>query len=39
MFYRVLVLEAGRVVEFGTPQDLLEQKGIFHGMAKDAGLA
>jgi len=38
MFLRVLVLEAGRMVEFGTPQNLLERKGIFHGMAKDAGL-
>ena len=35
---RVLVLEAGRVVEFGAPHDLLENKGNFYGMAKDAGL-
>lgn len=37
--YRILVLEAGRVVEFGAPRDLLEKKGNFYGMAKDAGLA
>ena len=35
---RILVLEAGRVVEFGGPRDLLEKKGNFYGMAKDAGL-
>ena len=35
---RIVILEAGRVVEFGSPQDLLERKGIFHGMAQDAGL-
>ena len=36
--YRVIVLEAGRVVEYGSPQDLLQRKGIFYGMANDAGL-
>ena len=36
--YRVIVLEAGRVVEYGNPQDLLQRKGIFYGMANDAGL-
>ena len=35
---RILVLEAGRVVEFGAPHDLLEKKRNFYGMAKDAGL-
>ena len=35
---RILVLEAGRVVEFGAPRDLLERKGNFYRMAKDAGL-
>ena len=36
--YRVLVLETGRVFEFGAPRDLLEKKGSFYRMAKDAGL-
>ena len=38
IMYRVLVLEAGRVVEFGAPHDLLEKKGNFHGMVKYAGI-
>ena len=36
--FRIIVLEAGEIVEFGTPQDLLDSKGKFYGMAKDAGL-
>ncbi|XP_078692715.1 multidrug resistance-associated protein 1-like isoform X6 [Branchiostoma floridae x Branchiostoma belcheri] len=36
---RVLVLDAGRIAEFDTPQDLIASRGIFYGMAKDAGLA
>nr|XP_039268709.1 multidrug resistance-associated protein 1-like isoform X3 [Styela clava] len=36
---RVLVLDAGKVAEFDTPINLLKAKGIFYGMAKDAGLA
>jgi len=36
---RVLVLEAGSVVEFDTPQELLNNEGsIFYGLARDAGL-
>ncbi|XP_076819730.1 multidrug resistance-associated protein 1-like isoform X2 [Clavelina lepadiformis] len=35
---RVLVLDAGKVVEYGTPGKLLKAKGIFYSMAKDAGL-
>ena len=38
VFYRILVLEAGRIVEFGAPRELLERKGNFYGMAKDAGI-
>lgn len=37
--YRVLVLDKGQIAEFDTPANLIAQKGIFHGMAKDAGLA
>ena len=36
--FRVIVLEAGEIAEFGTPRDLLGSKGKFYGMAKDAGL-
>eukprot|EP00095_Tigriopus_kingsejongensis_P010546 maker-scaffold349_size200065-snap-gene-1.33 protein:Tk10546 transcript:maker-scaffold349_size200065-snap-gene-1.33-mRNA-1 annotation:"multidrug resistance-associated protein 1 isoform x1" len=37
---RVMVLDAGQIREFSTPQSLLRDKSsIFYGMAKDAGLA
>ncbi len=36
---RVMVLDAGRIVEMDSPQRLLsDAKGIFYGMAKEAGL-
>lgn len=35
---RVLVLDKGQIAEFDTPTNLIAQKGIFYGMAKDAGL-
>uniref|UniRef100_A0A672I7Y0 ATP-binding cassette, sub-family C (CFTR/MRP), member 2 n=1 Tax=Salarias fasciatus TaxID=181472 RepID=A0A672I7Y0_SALFA len=35
---RVMVLDAGRIVEFDTPQNLLSNKGHFYAMAKDAGI-
>ncbi|XP_073684496.1 ATP-binding cassette sub-family C member 3 isoform X2 [Garra rufa] len=38
-YTRVLVLDKGQIAEFDTPTNLLAQKGIFYGMAKDAGLA
>ncbi|KAK5881725.1 hypothetical protein CesoFtcFv8_022490 [Champsocephalus esox] len=37
-YTRVLVLDKGQIAEFDTPTNLLSQKGIFYGMAKDAGL-
>uniref|UniRef100_A0A8C0VLB2 Multidrug resistance-associated protein 1 n=1 Tax=Cyanistes caeruleus TaxID=156563 RepID=A0A8C0VLB2_CYACU len=37
-YTRVLVLERGEVVECGTPDQLLQEKGIFYTMAKDSGL-
>ncbi|KFQ38458.1 Canalicular multispecific organic anion transporter 2, partial [Mesitornis unicolor] len=37
-YTRVLVLDKGTVAEFDTPASLIESKGIFYGMAKDAGL-
>uniref|UniRef100_A0AAR2KHK9 ATP-binding cassette, sub-family C (CFTR/MRP), member 3 n=1 Tax=Pygocentrus nattereri TaxID=42514 RepID=A0AAR2KHK9_PYGNA len=38
-YTRFLVLDKGQVAEFDTPVNLITQKGIFYGMAKDAGLA
>lgn len=38
LFYRVLVLDRGEVVECGSPDHLLQEKGIFYSMAKDSGL-
>jgi ATP-binding cassette subfamily C (CFTR/MRP) protein 1 len=39
MFYRVIVLDRGILVEYDTPEALLQNKAsIFHSMAKDAGL-
>ncbi|KAM6951721.1 ATP-binding cassette sub-family C member 3 isoform 2-T2 [Aplochiton taeniatus] len=38
-YTRVLVLDKGTIVEFDTPTNLMSRRGIFHGMAKDAGLA
>ncbi|KAM9424656.1 LOW QUALITY PROTEIN: ATP-binding cassette sub-family C member 3 [Pholidichthys leucotaenia] len=37
-YTRVLVLDKGQIAEFDTPTNLISQKGIFYGMAKDAGL-
>ncbi|KAM4656290.1 multidrug resistance-associated protein 1 isoform 2-T2 [Amazona ochrocephala] len=37
-YTRVLVLDRGEVVECGSPEHLLQQKGIFYSMAKDSGL-
>jgi len=36
---RVVVLEKGEVAEFGSPEDLLAQRGLFYGLVKEAGLA
>ncbi|NXH26520.1 MRP2 protein, partial [Myiagra hebetior] len=35
---RVMVLQAGRIVEFDSPEELLTKQGIFSAMAKDAGI-
>ena len=36
---RVLVLDAGKIAEFDSPQALLRNdQSVFHGMAKEAGL-
>lgn len=33
-----MVLDAGKIVEFDSPSNLLEKQGHFYGMAKDAGI-
>ncbi|XP_068119210.1 ATP-binding cassette sub-family C member 3 isoform X2 [Hyperolius riggenbachi] len=38
-YTRVLVLDKGKIAEFDTPSNLIASRGIFYGMAKDAGLA
>ncbi|KAM4715891.1 ATP-binding cassette sub-family C member 3 isoform 2-T2 [Anableps anableps] len=38
-YTRVLVLDKGQIAEFDTPTNLIAKRGIFYGMAKDAGLA
>ncbi|NWY95195.1 MRP2 protein, partial [Loxia curvirostra] len=35
---RVMVLQAGQIVEFDSPEELLMKHGIFSAMAKDAGI-
>ena len=35
---RIIVLEAGEIIQVGTPRDLLSSQGKFYSMAKDAGL-
>uniref|UniRef100_A0A8B9JZP1 ABC-type glutathione-S-conjugate transporter n=1 Tax=Astyanax mexicanus TaxID=7994 RepID=A0A8B9JZP1_ASTMX len=35
---RVMVLDAGRIVEFGPPDVLLQKRGHFYALAKDAGI-
>ncbi|XP_064001683.1 ATP-binding cassette sub-family C member 2 [Pogoniulus pusillus] len=35
---RVMVLQAGRIVEFDSPEELLKKQGVFSAMAKDAGI-
>lgn len=34
---RVLVISAGRMVEFDSPEELLKRKGVFYKLAKEAG--
>lgn len=36
--FRVLILEKGEIAEFDSPNNLLDQRGAFYKMAKDAGL-
>uniref|UniRef100_A0A8C8B878 Canalicular multispecific organic anion transporter 1 n=1 Tax=Otus sunia TaxID=257818 RepID=A0A8C8B878_9STRI len=35
---RVMVLQAGRIVEYDSPEELLKKQGVFSVMAKDAGI-
>ncbi|KAJ4921361.1 hypothetical protein JOQ06_022805 [Pogonophryne albipinna] len=36
--HRVMVLDAGNIVEFDSPSNLLEKRGNFYAMVKDAGI-
>jgi ATP-binding cassette subfamily C (CFTR/MRP) protein 1 len=36
---RVVVLDKGEVIEFDTPQNLIQKKGSFYALVKGAGLA
>ncbi|MEE6486330.1 hypothetical protein FKM82_014574 [Ascaphus truei] len=35
---RVMVLDAGKIIEFGSPDELLQRQGHFFSMTKDAGI-
>ena len=35
---RIMVLSEGQIIEFDTPSNLLESKGVFYNMAKDSNL-
>ncbi|RMZ75001.1 hypothetical protein DV737_g5549, partial [Chaetothyriales sp. CBS 132003] len=35
---RILVLQQGRVAEFATPQELINQRGLFYELVREAGL-
>lgn len=35
---RILVLEKGRVAEFDNPSALVDQRGLFYNLVKEAGL-
>ncbi|XP_075686275.1 multidrug resistance-associated protein 1-like isoform X2 [Rhinoderma darwinii] len=37
-YTRVMVLDKGQIVEFDSPSNLLQKKGVFYSMAKDSGL-
>lgn len=39
VLHRVMVLDAGKIVEFDSPANLLQKRGHFYAMAKDAGIA
>lgn len=37
-YTRVMVLDKGQIVEYESPSNLLQKKGVFYNMAKDSGL-
>lgn len=38
LLHRVMVFDAGKIVEFDSPSNLMEKRGHFYSMAKDAGI-
>lgn len=36
--FRVMVLDKGQIVEYGSPEELLQKSGPFYSMAKEAGV-
>jgi hypothetical protein len=40
VFFRIIVLDKGQIVEFDTPEALLaDERSVFHSMAVSAGIA
>lgn len=37
-YFRVMVLDHGEIVEYGSPEELLKKHGQFYSMAKEAGI-
>ena len=37
MWHRILVLDHGKVVEFGTPWDLIQKDGMFRELCRQSG--
>lgn len=38
VFYRIMVLDDGKIIEFDSPNKLITQQGHFYSLVKDAGL-
>lgn len=38
LYFRIMVLDNGKIVEYGSPEELLSNSGPFYLMAKEAGV-